>query len=102
MSDRFGSIRMGVFLVIRPKIAALGFTPMLRKPESFRAAAIWLLIRQRRIWLLHIQQPELRRRALAAMAAYLRAVHYPLPRQARGRESEDDGPDQEADCSRIR
>jgi hypothetical protein len=69
---------------------------------SIIAATIWLLIRQRRIWLLHIQQPELRRRALAAMAAYLRAVHYPLPRRAQGREIEDDDPDQEADCGRIR
>ena len=66
------------------------------------AAAIWLLIRQRRIWLLNIQQPELRRQALAALVAYLNAINYPLPRRVHGHPILDEDPDDEADYGRIR
>jgi small-conductance mechanosensitive channel len=66
------------------------------------AAAIWLLIRQRRFWLLHIQQPELRRQALAAMVNYLDAINYPVPRRTHGRPVEDDDPEEHADYGRLR
>ena len=65
------------------------------------AAAIWLLIRQRRIWLLNIQQPELRRQALAALVAYLNAINYPLPRRVHGHPILDEDPDDEADYGRM-
>lgn len=66
------------------------------------ATALWLLIRQRRIWLLHIQEPELRRQALAAMVTYLDAINYPLPRQSHGRPVRDGDPEEDADFSHIR
>jgi predicted lysophospholipase L1 biosynthesis ABC-type transport system permease subunit len=66
------------------------------------ATAIWLLIRQRKYWLLHIRQPELRRQALAAMVAYLDAINYPLPRQAPHSQIQDNNPDEEADFSHSR
>lgn len=66
------------------------------------AAAIWLLIRQRRFWLLHIQQPDLRRQALAAMVTYLKAINQPLPRRLHSRSIRDEDPDEEADCGHIR
>jgi len=69
---------------------------------SIIAAAIWVLIRQRRIWLLHIRQPDLRRRALAAMTSYLNEVHYPLPRRLHDPAIGDGNPDEEADCGHIR
>lgn len=66
------------------------------------AAAIWLLIRQRRFWLLHIQQPELRRQALAAMVTYLDAINYPLPKRPHSRPVRDDDPEEDADYGHIR
>jgi hypothetical protein len=42
-------------------------------------AALWLLIRQRKVWLLNIQGPELRREALAAMLDYLHEVRHAIP-----------------------
>jgi hypothetical protein len=66
------------------------------------AVTIWLLIRQRRIWLLHIQDSELRRQALAAMVTYLNDIHYPLPRQLHNDSILNDDPDDEADYGHIR
>ena len=66
------------------------------------AAAIWLLIRQRRIWLLNIRQPELRQEALAAMVRYLDAIDHPLPRQMHNRPVQDNDPDEKTDCGPIR
>ena len=66
------------------------------------AIAIWLLIRQRRIWLLHIHQPELRRQALAAMVAYLNNNHYPLPQDLHRGPILKEDPDNEADYGHIR
>ena len=66
------------------------------------ASAICLLIRQRRIWLLHIQQPELRRQALSAMVTYLNNNHYPLPRHADRGPVLNEDPDHEADYGRTR
>lgn len=66
------------------------------------AAAIWLFIRQRRIWLLHIQHPELRRQALAAMVNCLNANNYPLPRRLHRGSIPENDPDEEADYGHIR
>jgi hypothetical protein len=66
------------------------------------AMAIWLLIRLRRFWLLHIQQPDLRRQALAAMVAYLEAINHPLPRRARDRPVEEDDSEKHTDYGPIR
>jgi hypothetical protein len=66
------------------------------------AAAIWLLIRQRRIWLLNIRQPELRQEALAAMVRYLVAIDHPLPRQMHKRPVQENDPEKETDYGRIR
>jgi hypothetical protein len=66
------------------------------------AIALWLLIRQRRIWLLHIQQPELRRQALAAMVTYLETINYPLPMRTHGRPARGGDPDEDADYSHLR
>jgi hypothetical protein len=66
------------------------------------ATTLWLLIRQRRTWLMNIQQPELRKKALAAMVLYLDAIDYPLPRHPYNRPVQDNEPDEETDCGRIR
>lgn len=66
------------------------------------AVAIWLLIRQRRIWLLRIQQPELRRQALAAMVTYLNAINYPLPRRAHHPQIRNNDSDEEMDYGHTR
>jgi hypothetical protein len=69
---------------------------------SILAFAIWLLIRQRRVWLLHIQQPELRKQALAAMVYYLDAINYPVPPRPHSRPIQDNDPDEDADYGHIR
>ena len=66
------------------------------------ASAIWLLLRQRRIWLLHIQQPELRRQALSAMVTCLNNYHHPLPRHMQRGPVLNQDPDNEADYGHIR
>jgi hypothetical protein len=66
------------------------------------SATVWLLIRQRRLWLLHIQQPELRRQALAAMVDYLNAIDYPLPRHLQGHTIQESDPNEKADYSHGR
>ena len=45
------------------------------------STAIWLLIRQRKIWLLNIQDPKMRQQALSAMVNYLNEVHHAVPRR---------------------
>jgi hypothetical protein len=66
------------------------------------AVTLWLLIRQRRIWLLHIRQPELRRQALAAMVNYLNAIHHPLPRHLQSRTIQESDANEEGEYSHSR
>jgi hypothetical protein len=84
--------------VISPRTA---LTSMFISGAIF-AATIWLLIRQRRIWLLRIQDPDLRRQALAAMVAYLNDNHYPLPRHMHKDPILNNDPDNEGDYGHIR
>ncbi len=63
---------------------------------------IWLLVQQRRIWLLNIQEPELRQQALAAMVKYLNEINHVIPRQPRGRPLAENDSKKPADCSHTR
>jgi hypothetical protein len=84
------------FISLQTALTAMFFSGMTM------AVALWLLIRQRRIWLLHIRQPELRRQALAAMVNYLKAINYPLPRHLQSRTIQKSDPEEEADYSHSR
>ena len=61
--------------------------------------SIWLLVQQRRIWLLNIQDPELRQQALAAMVRYLVEIRHVIPQQSPGRRLADNDSKKQADFS---
>ncbi len=66
------------------------------------SAVIWLLIRQRRIWLLNIQGPELRREALGAMVGYLDEINHPIPWRPHDRPMAEHDSEKNAGCSHTR
>jgi hypothetical protein len=84
------------FLSLQTALTAMFFFGMIM------AVTLWLLIRQRRIWLLHIRQPELRRQALAAMVNYLNKIDYPLPQHLQSRTIQESDPKEGADYSHSR
>jgi len=64
--------------------------------------SIWLLIQQRRIWLLNIRDPELRQQALAAMVIYLREIKHTVPQQSRGNPLIGNDSKRQIDCGHTR
>jgi len=64
--------------------------------------SIWLLAQQRRIWLLNIQEPELRQRALAAMVNYLNAIKHVIPQQSQEQLLAESDPQKQAECNHTR
>ena len=64
--------------------------------------SIWLLAQQRRIWLLNIQEPELRQRALAAMVNYLIAIKHVIPQQSQEHPLAESDPQKQAECNHTR
>jgi hypothetical protein len=84
------------FLSLQTALTTMFFSGMII------AVTLWLLIRQRRFWLLHIRQPELRRQALAAMVNYLNAINYPLPMHVQRHTIQESDPNEGADYSHSR
>lgn len=66
------------------------------------ATAIWLLIRQRRIWLLNIKGPELRQQALGAMVGYLEEINHAIPWRPHDRPTAEHDHENHTDCSHSR
>lgn len=64
--------------------------------------SIWLLVLQRRTWLLNIEDPELRQQALDAMLNYLSRINYRIPLRPHSRPRSDKDPKERADCSHPR
>ena len=60
---------------------------------------IWLLIRQRKIWLLHIEEPEQRQQALTAMVNYLHSINHNIPTHPYGHPIPEGGSKVQADCT---
>lgn len=62
-------------------------------------ATLFFLIRQRKIWLLSIQTPELRQQALNAMVNYLHAVNHAVPVRGYCRHTSKEGSREPSDRS---
>ena len=65
-------------------------------------ATIWVLIRQRKVWLLNIRDSELRRQALAAMVHYLHEVNHEVPRHPFSRHTQENSSKGQAECPHCR
>ena len=66
------------------------------------SAAIWVLIRQRKVWLLNIHDPELRQQALDAMVTYLHEVNHEVPMHPYGNYAPERGSNEQAECTHCR